>query len=302
MITLLTGENSFEIDRELDRIVSQFDGNVEKIDGSELELAHLPDLLMGQSLFADKRLVVIKNLSENKSVWATIGEWLERISDDIHVVFVEQNVDKRTKSFKELQRQGHVKDHRQWDEKDWQLAEMWAVKEAERLGAQLDKKVAHALVQRVGVDQWRLFHALEKLAVLDEVNEMIIEQIVEIHPSENIFQLFETALKSEPEKVKQMVQTLELTQDPYQVFGLLSGQAFQLAVLCSTDKPSGEVAKEIGAHPFVLQKLTPFVAKLGKSGAKEMIGAMSEADAAMKSSAASPWLLIERALLKIAKI
>lgn len=110
MITLLTGENGFEIERALKRIVTDFEGTPEKIDGSELELRQVPDLLMGVSLFADKRLLIIKNLSENKAVWADFGDWLERVSDDIHLVLVEPKPDKRTRTYKDLQKAAEVKE------------------------------------------------------------------------------------------------------------------------------------------------------------------------------------------------
>ena len=88
MITLLIGDNSFEIERALRQITADFDGVVERIDGSSLQLAQLPDLLMGVSLFATARTVVIRDLGSNKAIWSVFGDWLPRISDDIHLVLV----------------------------------------------------------------------------------------------------------------------------------------------------------------------------------------------------------------------
>jgi len=299
MITLLTGENSFEINREIERIITVFDGQVERIDGSELELRQIPDLLMGSSLFAEKRLVIIKNLSENKSVWTDFGTWLERLSDDIELVLVEPKPDKRTKTFKELQKVAEVRELKPWGERDVRIAEEWASVQAKEMGFELSAGLAGKLVERTGVDQWRVFHGLEKLSVLDEVTSEIIEEVIDPNPIENIFQLFETALKGDGAEVRTMLQTLELTEDPYQLFGLLSGQAFQLAALSVADKPSNEVAKDIGAHPFVVSKLSSYAKKLGKSGAKKIVAAFADADAGMKTTATDPWLRIEQALFKV---
>lgn len=302
MTVLLTGENSFEIERELERIIDGFEGSAEKIDGSELELKQIPDLLMGSSLFADKRLVIIKNLSENKSVWNDFGEWLPRVSDDIQLVMAEPKPDKRTKTFKELQKVADAKEYKPWNERDIRIAEDWAIKEGSAMGLNLTRPLAHQLVERTGVDQWRVFHALEKLAVLDTISADVIEQIVDSNPTENIFQLFETALCGDTGKLHTMLQTLELSEEPYQVFALLAGQAFQLAALATSDKPSATVAKDIGAHPFVLSKLSPYAKRYGRAGARKIIDAFSEADEAMKTSAIEPWVAIERALLKVAAL
>lgn len=302
MITVLTGENSFEITRTLERIEAEFAGAKEKIDGGELTIKQLPDLLMGATLFSDKRLVVIRGLADNKSVWGDLPEWLPRVSDDIHLVLIDNKPDKRTRTYKELQKYAKPQDHPLWTDRDIVKAEAWTNKEATLRNLSLDKKSIQALVARVGVDQWQLVHALEKLAVLDIVTPEVIEQVIEAQPSENVFDLFDAALKGRVDRVSHMIKTLELTDDPYMVFGLLAGQGFQLATLAVADKPTAEIAKDIAAHPFVLSKLSSQATRLGKSGARKVIAAFAECDDAMKTSSGEPWLLIERALIKIATI
>ena len=302
MIILITGENSFENDRAVREIVSSFDGMPERIDGSELEIKQLPDLLMGVTLFASKRLVIIKNLSENKSIWNDFIDWLPRISDDVQVVLVEAKPDKRIKTYKELQKVAIIKESTLWSDRDTAKAEQWVTGEATRLGFSLDKKSAHKLIERVGVDQWLLAQALEKLSVVDIVSPEVIEELIEANPLENVFMLFESALKGDTLKIKKMLTTLEVTEDAFRLLGLLSGQAVQLAVLAISDKPSAEVAKDMGVHPYALSKLAPAAKKLGRSGAKKVVMAFAEADTAAKTSATDPWLLVERALIKVACI
>jgi DNA polymerase III subunit delta len=302
MITLLTGENSFELERALRKIANAFEGGVERIDGSELELKQLPDLVMGGTLFASRRLVVIKGLSENKTIWPVLSNWLGRVSDDVHLVLVEPKPDKRTKTYKDLQKAARVEEFKPWGERDGGLAERWAQTEAKTLGLALDAAGARLVVARVGVDQWAIYRALEKLAVLDEVTPEVIQDIIELSPIENVFNLFETALRGDSKGVMHMIATLELTEDPYRVFGLLSGQAVQLLALTLGDKPSAEIAKDIGAHPYAISKLGSPAKRLGVTGSKRIVQAFAEADKAMKTSAAEPWLLIERALMKVASI
>lgn len=283
----------------MEQIVASFDGAAEKIDGIELELKQLPDLLMGGTLFADKRLVIIKNISENKTLWAVLADWLPRVSEAVHLVLVDEKLDKRTKTYKDLQKYADIHEFKLWGERDSQQAETWAIEEAKSLGYELDKSNARLLVARVGVDQWLLHQALQKLAVVDNVTPDVIEELIDANPTENVFNLFEAALKTDAPRVKRMLETLQLSEDPYRLFGLMSGQVFQLLGLALTEKPSAEVAKDLGAHPFALQKLAPYAKKLGRPGAKKVFTAFIEADSAMKASMAEPWLLIERALLKI---
>lgn len=301
MITVLTGDNSFELNRALQTIVRSFEYTAERVDGSNLEIKQLPDLIMGGTLFASKRLVIVKNLSDNKAIWPQFSDWLSRIDDDVHLVLVEPKLDKRTKTYKDLQKVASMSEYKAWTEHDTSQAEQWVAGEAKAMGFDLDRGLSRLLVSRVGVDQWLLHQALQKLAVLDTVAPAIIADVIEMNPVENVFDLFESALKGNTAKLTTMIKTLELTEDPFRLFGLLSGQAFQLAVLANADdKPSTDVAKDISVHPYGLSKLAPYARKLSKPGAKKVIVIFAEADHDMKSSATDPWLLIERALMKVA--
>lgn len=302
MITLLIGDNLFEIERALAEIRRDFDVEVEKFTGSELQLAQLPDILMGVSLFATKRLIVIRGLSENKTIWPVFGDWLLRISDDINLVLIEPKPDKRTSTFKSLKEAAVIREFNAWTDRDSAAAEKWVSAEAEKLGLKLDKKCIQFLVQWIGIDQWQLFYAIEKLSLItDEITPEIIKNIVEPNPVENVFNLFETALNGDVNELKQTLQILEQTEDVYRLSALLTSQVFQLAAVISATK-ADNVAKDFGIHPYVVSKLTPLAKRLGQSGIKKVVTIFTELDDDMKISRADPWLLAERALVKIANI
>jgi DNA polymerase III subunit delta len=301
MITLSVGENSFEIERALTEIADNFDGIVEKVNASELQLAQLPDILMGVSLFAMARVIIIRNLSENKTIWAVFGDWLSKISDDIHLVLVEPKPDKRTTTFKVLKDHVSIKEFQPWTDRDVAKAEKWVITEAKKLGFELDNKTAQILVRRVGVDQWQLFHALEKLALVDVVSGDVIKDIIEPNLVENVFELFETALSGDIKELKRALRVLGQSEDVYRLSALLFSQVFQLAAVVSATK-SDNVAKDFGIHPYVVQKLESIAKRVGKSGVASIVKIFAQADDDMKISKAEPWLIIERALLKTASL
>lgn len=301
MITLLIGENSFEVERALGEITDGFDGIVEKIDGSTLQLSQLPDILMGVSLFATARVVVVRNLSENKAIWSVFGDWLSKVSDDINLILIEAKPDKRTSTFKALKSNAIVKEFQPWTERGNAQAEKWAIAEAKALGFDLDKKCVQTLLLRVGTDQWQLFHALEKLSLADTVSVDIIKDIIEPNPVENVFNLFETALRGDLKELKQTLRTLEQSEDVYRLSALLFAQVFQLAAVSSAQQ-TDNVAKDFGIHPYVVSKLTPIAKRIGKGSISKIVAIFATTDDDMKSSRAEPWLLIERALLKVASL
>jgi len=300
MITWFIGENTFEIQQAVKVIAEKFDGAAERVDGTTLELKNIPDLLMGGTLFAEKRLVIIKDISQNSRVWEKLPEWIDRISDDIDVILVDGKPDKRTTGYKEVKKRVNLKEFPVWGDRDFGLAENWVGDYAKQAGLALDKKLAHHIVNRVGLDQWQLANAIEKIGLLETISVETINDVIEATPSENVFQLFELALDGRREAVHEMIRSLELTEDPYKMFALLSSQAFQLAAVASADS-SDTPAKDFGIHPYVAGKLSRQGSRLGARGAARILASFADTDADMKISRGEPWLLIERTLLSISR-
>lgn len=294
MITLFTGDNSYEIEQDLAQLTAKFDGTTERYDGVELELSNLPDLLMGVSLFSEQRVVVVRGLSANKTVWEALPSWLDRLSDDIHLVLIEPQLDRRTKAAKTLIKSATLRHHASWSERDTPQAEKWVMKEAKVRDIRLNATLAQLLVSRVGVHQWQLHHALEKLRSLDIVTEDSIRELIEAQPVENVFELFETALRGDVTGLQRMLETLRGSEDPYMLFGLLAGQAFQLAAL-TVAQGHDDVAGDLGIKPYSLRRLRPYVQ--GQKKANTIVNAFADADEQMKTASLDPWLAIERSLL-----
>ena len=300
MITWLVGENSFEVREALKAIEAEFGAPAERVDGTEVSLAQLPDLLMGISLFASQRLVAITNLSQNSTVWEKLPDWLPRVNDDIHIVFIDTKPDKRTTSYKALKKAADLHEFPAWTDRDISKAEQWVSARAQAQGVAIDRSSVQHLVARVGLDPWQLVHALDTLSLLDAITPESINQVIPPNLRENIFQLFETALEGKPQLVADQIKTLALQEDPYALFALLSSQAMTLAAVTYADD-SANPTKDFAIHPFVASKLQRHGKKLGKAKVGQVLEAFAKTDADMKRSKAEPWLLIERTLVTIAQ-
>lgn len=266
---------------------------------------------MGLSLFAQKRLVIIRALSSNKYTWEALPQHLERMSNDIDLILVETSPDKRTKTYKTLQKAAVVKDFQVWGERDSSQAQRWILDEAGRMNMKLDAITARAVLDRCFVmsakgqsvvDQWQIKHALEKLSVFDSVTPEIVEKYIDEHPVDSVFSIFETALKANSKALHQLIRDIEPREDAFKVFGLLSSQMFQLATLASSNASSADIAKAIGVHPYAASKLNTFAKKLTKRDIRRMVLVFAEADEALKLSKADPWVLIEQALMKFSQV
>lgn len=295
MIHLFFGENSFEIERRLAELLASYEGDIEKVDGSVLAAEQLPDLFAGVTLFSTKRLVVIKQVSQNKSLWPILVDWLEKGIDN-DLVFVETNLDKRTKTYKWLEKHAQVIQTKELQPYE---AVRWVMDAAKDL--QVSHELAEFFVDYVGTDQWRLSSELEKLRLAGEVpSRQLIEQLVEPTPQATAFELLDAAFRAQNERFSGLFETVSRNDDPYLFFGLLAGQVYALALVrTARGKRPDEIARETGVHPFVLQKVSGLADTLSTTDLKLMVERLAELDAHMKSRAVEPWTQIRSFLTSL---
>lgn len=298
MIYLLLGPNTYAREQALAEIIG--DAATERIDGETLEPRDLPDLFSGQTLFASDRTIVIRGLSENSLVWSELEKYLDKLADSTTVIFVESKPDKRSATYKALQKLADVREFVL--PKNEQEAVRLADGEAKKRGLKLTPTLLQQIVTRVGLDPWNIVHALEKLSVLDTVDVAAIERSIEASPTEQVFGLFEASLRGNSARVHEMCVALALTEDPYRIIGLLASQVTQLAALVIA--PDGaSVAVDLGLKSdYGLSKLRTFANSFTRGQTQRIVAALADADAQMKSSGEEPWALVEQALQKIATI
>lgn len=297
MIILLTGDNPYEIDQELGRIVAEFEGDPEHIDTDTLEARNLTDIFDGLSLFNVARLVVLRRVSDNAAVWEEVAKWAEKGSDTT-VVLVEPKADKRTKTYKSLAAHADVRVFTAWGDRDTGRAEQWLGICAKQRGISLDGAAAREIVRRRGTEQYQLLNTLEQLAVFGGITKKTVESHIEAAPHENIFELLEASLGGDPSAIRTKIALLRPENDPYMTMGLLASQAFSLAGLVLSNKSPSEVAQDIGVSPYALRNLAKVSGSVDRARLASLVVALADTDIGMKSSPVDPWVQIEIALMR----
>ncbi|MGH7197017.1 MAG: DNA polymerase III subunit delta [Candidatus Saccharimonadales bacterium] len=304
MVIFLTGENDFEIKRTLDAIVLKFvqkfgANGVERVAGEDTEPAALSQLLQGASLFAQQRLVVLRDAADNKQLWDALGDWVERVPAETTLIIVEPKPDKRSRTFKSLTKHADVRECKALSERE---LTSWVVNCAKKLGGSIAPSQANYLVMQVGTDQWRLQHEIEKLVSYDPtVTKESIDELVETSSEGNVFALLDAALSGNLPRTEELLNQLKTNEDPYKFFGLLSSQVHTLALVAHAGtRTPDEIAKASGTHPFVVRKAKPIVQRLGTQKLRSIVHDVAQCDTQLKTTGQDPWRLIELALGKLA--
>lgn len=299
MIYLILGENAYKAEQELARLVKDSGLTPERLDASILTENTLADIVRGGSLFSEKRLVVLRQLSANKPVFEKLAEWANEVTSDTTLVLLEAKLDKRTKAYKTLVKAATVIAAEPLTERDHGAAEQWLKKLADAREVGLSLGQIRSMVQRALVpgdkpttrliDQMQLAQAMKALAGAREVTDDMIATVLPPAPGDTVFDLLEVAGQRQLARTDVLLAELERTDDPHRVLALIMGQWAQLVSVALADGPSATIAIELGMHPFVVKKQQELAGRFAPNELKRLTALAADIDAGSKLSQFAPW-------------
>lgn len=298
MIYLLHGDNEFEKRAALAALVG--DTVVVRRDGEALTLADMQEITIGQTLFTQSSVYVISRLSENPDIWPRLPEIL--FDDDNTIILVESKLDKRTKTYKWLQKTAKTQEFMPLGDRQKSQLITWCETQAHERGYKLTRKQIGMLIDRLGFDQLRLSNFLDQLALAEKITDALINDLVPLARSENVFDLFVAALSKDYETVHNIISYLESESGidgAYQTMGLLASQVTNMAALVLSGGDNNTVAADLSVNPYVLQRLSSSARTIDIEHLKRINDALFQADLQMKTTGVNPWLLIETALVDL---
>ena len=299
MLYVLCGENEFDKRQKLAALIAG--GAVpERYDGEQLDAASLRDIMQGQSLFALERTVIISRLSDNSALWAELPEIT--VSGSTKVVLLENKLDKRTKTYKWLRKNAEIYEFTPLNERQKPRLSKWCVDKARKRGYALSAVQAEILIDRLGYDQLRLSNFIEQLSFAGEITDDLLDKLAPLAKTESAFELFTAALAGDSIRIHEIIAYLEAeggVESAYQTVGLLASQAVNLNALVLSGNDAGSVAADFSTSPYILQKLSSYANNIDYRQLAVINKALFYADLQMKTTSASPWLLIEAALIEV---
>lgn len=291
MIRLLYGENGFALKQTLDQLKQQFisdnsDSGLEQIEATNIDAKQLESLLGNASLFSQRRMIVLRDVDENKEVADKLPELLDKLHSDIDLVLVAAKPDKRTRWYKSTTRLGQAE---AMDElREPQLVD-WAITRAKQLDAKLDRMAAKLLVEKVGLNQWQVASELNKLATYSsDITQENIDKLVDQSVRDSVFDLLDAVIRGQSRRAQDLYDQLRLRDiDGHQFVGLMAWQLHNLLVVKTNFKlPVSRLAAQAGLAPFVVDKTRRLTTGLSLQQMKKMVELTIEADGAIKKTRA----------------
>lgn len=244
-------------------------------------------------------MVVLKNITESKEITESLTDLIPQVSEDVTVIIVEPQLDKRTVFYKALKKHTDFKEFVDLPER--QLTDWISEQVSEQKGT-ISSSDATLLAQYCAGDQTRLEHEIQKLVAYEpKISKETIELLVEKTPQDTIFQLLEQALGRNVTAALNTLKELERAhEDPFQIASMLIWQTHILTVVWSSGTHAdGEVAKDHKINPYVVSKTRRLASRMDQPTIRRVVDRVAEMDVTLKSNSGDHWRVLERTVIAL---
>ena len=164
-IYLLYGEEGYLKRQYRDRFIKAMlpDGdtmNYAHYEGKSINVREVIDLAETLPFFAERRLIVFEDTGFFKSAGAELADYIKDMPDTTYFIFVENEVDKRSKLYKAVKAKGHIVELSTQDEG---TLKRWIQGIVRREKKQISDSVILYFLNKVGTDMENIHRELEKV-------------------------------------------------------------------------------------------------------------------------------------------
>ena len=253
--------------------------NFARYEGKGVDVKEVIDLSETMPFFANRRLIVFENTGFFKSAGAELADYIKEMPDTTYYLFVESEVDKRSKLYKSVQAKGRAVELGVQDEgtlKRWIAGKMRDEKK------QISEQSIVYFLGKVGTDMENITKELEKLFCYTLDRETITREDVDAvcvtQISNHIFDMVNAVTEKKQRRALELYyELLALKEPPMRILFLMTRQyrlLYQVKQFQQKGYARKEIAAKAGLHPFAVGKYMD-QAKLLKN--VELLGILEDA-------------------------
>lgn len=252
-VYLLYGEERYLIRQYRDKLKIALTSpddtmNFSSFEGEDLNIKEIIDLAETLPFFADRRVIFIEDSKLFKKGGDELGEYMDNLPETTYFVFIEEEVDKRSKLFKAVGKYGNaVEFGKQTDE----TLMKWVGGRISKEGKNITQAAYQRFIAKTGTDMQNIEKELEKLLCYTMEKNVIEPEDVEAITTEQISnKVFEMVDAIAGHKQKHAMDLyydlLALKEAPMRILFLITRQ-FQILLTVKVMANQGFGNKEIAA-------------------------------------------------------
>lgn len=283
-IYLLYGEEKYDINQKIEKIKKEFlslEVGVNLFYVNSDNIDELDSITQGVTFFGSEKLIIIKNTNLKFNV-----NILKNLEEDIKVVIVEDNVDKRLTEYKTLSKIAECIEYKHFDER--QMIQ-FIIDILKRYNVKISYEDAEYMQNVCGNDKYNNINELQKLVIYvgngGIVTKEIIDTVCSKTLSAKLFDVLDDIINKKKDiAIKQLDFLLKQKEPIVKIYIMLYKQFKQLYMI-KVLKQKGEknIAQELGIAPFILKKLSSAADKYSEEELKNIIYAFDDYDQKTKN-------------------
>ena len=305
---LLFGEEAYLRQQYKDKLIQALnpDGdtmNFTRYEGKGIEVREMIDLCETMPFFAEIRVILVENSGFFKNKCEELADYMKSLPDYIRMVFVEEEVDKRSRMYKAVKACGRITEFARQDEKSLMR---WAAGILGREGRKIRTSDMELFLTKTGTDMGNIRMELEKLISYtvgrDVVTAADIQAVCTTQTTNKIFDMVRAVTEKNQKRALDLYyDLLTLREPPMRILFLLAKQFRQI---CLTKKMSQEglsqteIASKLGVPSFVVRNLASCARSYTVEELENAVRDFVDAEEAVKTGTLGDVLSVELLIVK----
>ena len=277
--------------------------NFSAYEGKDINPKELIDLSETLPFFKEKRMILVENSGFFKNSCDDLAEYMSQVPESTCFVFVEEEVDKRSKLFKAASRAGSAVEFETPKE---DMLIRWILGRIQREGKKITQSVMQLFLSKTGSDMENIDKELEKLIcyTLDEteIAAADVEAICTGQTENKIFEMIDAiSAKNQKKALDLYYDLLALKEAPMRILFLIARQFQNLLLIKSMSAkgyPAVSIAKTAGMPSFAVQKNLRQAGAFKINQLKEAIEDCGQAEEDVKTGRMADQLAVELLIVK----
>lgn len=228
-------------------------------EGKNVDVREVIDLAETLPFFSERRLIVFENTGFFKSAGVELADYVKEMPPTTYFLFIENEVDKRSKLYKAVKAKGHIVELGAQDEA---TLKRWVAGLVKKEGKQISESCIMYLLGKIGTDMENIQRELEKLFCYtlerDSIEKEDIDAVCVTQITNHIFDMVNAVAEKKQKKALDLYyELLALKEPPMRILFLLTRQyriLFHVKDLLQKGYGRKEIASKAGLHPFAAGK------------------------------------------------
>ena len=277
--------------------------NFSAYEGKDINPKELIDLSETLPFFKEKRMILVENSGFFKNSCDDLAEYMSQVPESTCFVFVEEEVDKRSKLFKAASRAGSAVEFETPKE---DMLVRWILGRIQREGKKITQSVMQLFLSKTGSDMENIDKELENLIcyTLDktEISAADVEAICTGQTENKIFEMIDAiSARNQKKALDLYYDLLALKEAPMRILFLIARQFQNLLLIKSMSAkgyPAVSIAKTAGMPSFAVQKNLRQAGAFKINQLKEAIEDCGQAEEDVKTGRMADQLAVELLIVK----